>query len=219
MLRYLVPAWLTGAVWGAASLVLLLETNPAVQFLLVVSQIGIVAGGAVRNSPVRLVAQGQAMLTLLPLLACSLARADPFHTLFAGMVLFKIFGVRAIINTAHGRLRALLLANEENGALTGRLAENNRLLDALASTDALTSLPNRRGFDFRLAQDCSGARSENEALSLLLLDVDHFKLFNDHYGHQTGDDCLRRIGAALRAATEARSSPSSSPASTLEAPC
>ncbi len=64
--------------------------------------------------------------------------------------------------------------------------------------DGLTSVSNRSGFDERLASEWARARRNGSALSVVLIDVDHFKRFNDCYGHQAGDDALRRVAAALR---------------------
>lgn len=65
--------------------------------------------------------------------------------------------------------------------------------------DGLTGVHNRRHFDERLQMECSRAQRQHSALSVLLLDVDHFKHYNDHYGHQAGDQCLRQLAATLRA--------------------
>ncbi|MCS3761838.1 diguanylate cyclase domain-containing protein [Bradyrhizobium centrosematis] len=72
-------------------------------------------------------------------------------------------------------------------------------LASLATTDGLTGLANRRAFDERLADEWARARRDDTQLSLLLIDVDHFKKFNDHYGHVAGDGCLRAIGRILSA--------------------
>ncbi len=71
-------------------------------------------------------------------------------------------------------------------------------LNALAMTDGLTGLANRRAFDEGLDREWRRTLREGTQLSLLLIDVDHFKQFNDHYGHQVGDDCLRAVAAALK---------------------
>jgi len=73
-------------------------------------------------------------------------------------------------------------------------------LARLASQDALTGLSNRREFDDRLAYEWHRARRERSSLSLLMLDVDFFKQYNDLHGHPAGDQCLRTIGHALRTA-------------------
>lgn len=72
-------------------------------------------------------------------------------------------------------------------------------LEGQASTDALTGVANRRRFDEALDQEWRRSLRSGEALSLLLLDVDHFKLYNDHYGHVQGDRCLQQVAAALAA--------------------
>lgn len=72
-------------------------------------------------------------------------------------------------------------------------------LKALASSDGLTGLANRRSFDQALAIEWARAQRTRSPLSLLLVDVDHFKLYNDLHGHQKGDDCLRGVGVAMAA--------------------
>jgi diguanylate cyclase (GGDEF)-like protein len=68
----------------------------------------------------------------------------------------------------------------------------------LASLDGLTNLANRRTLDSRLEEEWRTARRAGKPLALLMVDADHFKDFNDRYGHQAGDECLRALAAALR---------------------
>ncbi|KAF0099466.1 MAG: hypothetical protein FD144_3805 [Rhodospirillaceae bacterium] len=75
-------------------------------------------------------------------------------------------------------------------------------LATLAIKDGLTGLANRRHFDDMLQQEWRRAERDGTAVSLLMMDVDNFKKFNDHYGHQAGDSCLKAVAAAL--AAEAR---------------
>jgi len=72
-------------------------------------------------------------------------------------------------------------------------------LAALAAIDGLTGLANRRHFDERLENEWARARREATTLSLLMIDVDHFKKFNDRYGHPAGDACLRSVAGVLAA--------------------
>ncbi|MGA2288995.1 diguanylate cyclase domain-containing protein [Bradyrhizobium sp.] len=78
------------------------------------------------------------------------------------------------------------------------LASNDRLT-VMASIDVLTGLANRRGFQSRLDFEWMKAQQYGNELSLLMIDVDHFKLFNDTYGHPEGDACLSRLGETLAA--------------------
>ncbi|WP_374580809.1 diguanylate cyclase domain-containing protein [Pseudoduganella sp.] len=74
-------------------------------------------------------------------------------------------------------------------------------LDTLANKDGLTGLANRRAFDEQFAVEVARHRRQQSALGVALVDVDHFKLYNDHYGHQLGDECLRRVAQALAQCT------------------
>src|SRR5260221_3756253 len=80
------------------------------------------------------------------------------------------------------------------------LATANRELEKLSRQDGLTGIANRRYFDSYLLIEVRRAVREKAPVSLILSDVDHFKAFNDCYGHQAGDDCLRRVAAALSSA-------------------
>jgi diguanylate cyclase (GGDEF)-like protein len=73
-------------------------------------------------------------------------------------------------------------------------------LTAQSMTDTLTALPNRRAFDMRLALEFGRARRQGQMLSLLAIDVDYFKRFNDRYGHLAGDAALRVVAEVLGAA-------------------
>lgn len=76
----------------------------------------------------------------------------------------------------------------------------NAQLEVLAVTDGLTKLANRRHFDGILEIELARLQRHGGRLSLLMLDVDYFKLFNDNYGHTAGDECLRRVAEVLSGA-------------------
>ena len=80
---------------------------------------------------------------------------------------------------------------------TAELRLLNRKLEALSATDGLTGIANRRHFDATLAAEWTRAARQGHPLALGLLDVDWFKQYNDHYGHQAGDDCLRKVADTL----------------------
>ena len=109
------------------------------------------------------------------------------------------------VRAARNRLPAefVPLARAFN-AMAARLIERERQLVAtnarltvIASIDMLSGLANRRGFQSRLDFEWMKAQQHGSELSLLMIDVDHFKLFNDSYGHPEGDVCLARLGETL----------------------
>jgi diguanylate cyclase (GGDEF)-like protein len=93
-----------------------------------------------------------------------------------------------------GGIGFLLLLKEQDDAL---LHAANRELDRMSRVDGLTSLANRRYFDETLNRAIRDSRRRGEPLTLIMMDVDLFKPYNDVLGHVAGDDCLRAIGRLL----------------------
>ena len=79
------------------------------------------------------------------------------------------------------------------------LKRQSDLLRQMARVDALTGLANRRHFDETLGSEWRRCTRSGNPLSLVMIDLDHFKLLNDHYGHQAGDSCLQQVSACLKA--------------------
>jgi diguanylate cyclase (GGDEF)-like protein len=109
-----------------------------------------------------------------------------------------------LLHIARGRRKALAALDEERTLLEQRVVERthelqvaNEQLANLSITDGLTGLANRRHFDEVLDNEYVRLRRSGAPLSLVLLDVDYFKLFNDTYGHPCGDDCLRQVAALI----------------------
>jgi len=88
----------------------------------------------------------------------------------------------------------------ELGEQRAQLEIANSALEEMATIDSLTGIANRRRFDVFIQQEWLRAHRSREPLSLLLLDADYFKAFNDRYGHQAGDEALRQIANVLRIA-------------------
>ena len=80
---------------------------------------------------------------------------------------------------------------------TAQLQLLNQQLEVMSTTDALTGIANRRHFDAVLASEWSRAGRQGQPLTLGLIDLDWFKKYNDHYGHQAGDECLRQVAKVL----------------------
>ncbi|MGF1733209.1 GGDEF domain-containing response regulator [Photobacterium kasasachensis] len=81
--------------------------------------------------------------------------------------------------------------------LQQQLEETNEQLLLLSTTDGLTGLFNRRRFDEVLNEEWKRGIRSQQPLSFIILDIDHFKAYNDTYGHQAGDDCLREVARTL----------------------
>jgi diguanylate cyclase (GGDEF)-like protein len=98
-----------------------------------------------------------------------------------------------------GFVVATLGTGIRNVLIQMRSSEEHDALDELARVDALTGLPNRRQFDLALKAEWNRARRNGSGLALLMIDIDHFKLLNDTFGHPVGDRRLREVGTALAA--------------------
>jgi len=134
-----------------------------------------------------------------------------FHTGFDSPVGWGI-GLLALITGGSGLVanyraersaRLAYLLNTREALRLAAAAADREKLRALSNTDALTGLANRGSFDQRGAAAFADQRNRGRSATLLMLDIDHFKSFNDFYGHIAGDDCLRavanRIAQVVRA--------------------
>ena len=112
----------------------------------------------------------------------------------AGVVLMAALGMAALEkrkNTELETTQASLLETQE------QLREANAMLSELSIRDGLTGLFNRRHLDIAIETEFRRAGRAQSVLSLLMIDVDHFKAYNDTYGHQQGDECLREVARVL----------------------
>lgn len=125
---------------------------------------------------------------------------DPFqaYLIYSSLALAVLVAIFAAyryrmrsMRTQADRLQSLV---EERTATLERL---NQELQRLTATDGLTGVANRRRFDEALDQEWRRAIRSNAPLACVMIDIDHFKAFNDRYGHLQGDACLRQIAQAL----------------------
>lgn len=122
--------------------------------------------------------------------------------------------VRALVADLVKETQSMAKRNYTLESRLGRIAsevtelrENLQAVQREALTDALTGIPNRKFFDARLQEAAREALSEDEAMSLVLCDIDHFKRFNDNYGHQIGDQVLRLVARTLSDSVKGRDTP------------
>lgn len=115
--------------------------------------------------------------------------------LLAASIVFVLYGNYRL---EHNERMAFLLQAREQ-ALHSALTAAHERLTRMATTDALTDVANRRYFETFLGECWSRAQQQDLCLSLIIVDIDYFKPYNDHYGHQAGDKCLISVAQALRA--------------------
>ena len=94
-------------------------------------------------------------------------------------------------------LNAKLIAMSRISKMRNKLEQVNQQLKILTVEDPLTGIANRRHFNTVFEKEFKRALRNNTALSLIMCDIDHFKLFNDNYGHQQGDSCIQRVANSL----------------------
>jgi diguanylate cyclase (GGDEF)-like protein len=185
VVRFSLLAALASAAYGAlAFLSLALGRDAVVDTIVLVATAAMAGALAGRNAVFPRIALIQIALALGPMaLGAALAPDRGFLALTA-LALFFYGGLIRVIRERHEQLVGLILTEAQ--------------LDTLSQTDALTGIANRRRFDEWIERAWRDARFAGAPLSVLMVDVDHFKRFNDAYGHLAGDDCLRAVATALR---------------------
>lgn len=130
-------------------------------------------------------------------IALTLAGHGPFTLISGGDMAERIFVLQVFLSVAVFMSIPIATALAERNELEKSLYKARDELRGLAATDALTGLGNRRAFDETLEREWNRSIRYREPISLALLDIDHFKRFNDHYGHKPGDECLAKVGHLL----------------------
>lgn len=95
--------------------------------------------------------------------------------------------------------------NNELEQINNELKEANKKLEKISQIDGLTGVYNRYMFDYTISLDWERCRRQFAPLSLLMIDIDFFKIYNDHYGHQAGDECLRQVARIIVSCVESSS--------------
>jgi diguanylate cyclase (GGDEF)-like protein len=205
---------LTGAVWSASFIYAgaVLPSSLQYMFLLIVVMISAVSLALM--VVIREYFLAFVFTAIWPIAWWLLAHIwDQPQNLAIGLLLLAITALLVFAsNGIHTTFRRMLSLNwqqetmaRELGNITNSLRERNRQLQEarrqltdLANVDELTGLGNRRLVNQALRDELRRAQRAGTWLSLILFDVDHFKKYNDHYGHPAGDEVLRRIGDVMR---------------------
>jgi diguanylate cyclase (GGDEF)-like protein len=140
---------------------------------------------------------GSALMVFMTIVFCVIAVAWTATTLHKVDLTRKLAEAEILSLNAGLELR-VEERTQELEQVSSQLTLVNGALELLSQQDGLTGLANRRYFDSCLGDQIAIARRYGRPLALVLCDVDSFKAYNDHYGHQAGDECLKRVASALR---------------------
>ena len=201
-IRLFVAGSLTsGFGWGLSGALLLYGTSPETQAITMGVACAIAHGAAGRAymMPGTAFYNIAFMIGLMSIGAC----ADGNYIYVPAFLLYFVFLASFIVQMVNNRLRQLR-AEQMADRLLHELTEKNELLRVANETlatkaheDSLTGLANRRKFDLELSGSLAAAQRDGSPVSLMMIDVDHFKAFNDTYGHQSGDGCLQLLSGAI----------------------
>lgn len=140
------------------------------------------------------------LVIMILFMAAVLNIQNPYIPVLIGMALIMVSTVLSNLYCSYWQEyeeRTNWLMQQHEHLLLERLASGNRRLEQLARFDPLTEIANRRHFNEFLEQVWSRARKDGQDVALLMMDIDHFKRYNDHYGHPAGDACLKEVAATI----------------------
>ncbi|MGB5830646.1 MAG: diguanylate cyclase, partial [Thiohalocapsa sp.] len=192
--RYsLIGACVAGIVWGAAGYFLFIPASLPHQLFLAFVLGGMVAGAIPLLSILGQAYACFAIPVLLPISFQMLSIGDAAHISMGLMML--IFGLAML--AASAELRRFFQESIDLRLKLSSAIEVGESLEHLLRIDTLTGIPNRRLFEEMLDKEWRRAKREGTVLSLVTADIDYFKSYNDHYGHPSGDTCLREVAQGM----------------------
>ena len=193
---FVIGACAAGVLWGAAGVILFHPDSFPHQVFLAFVLGGMVAGAVPLLSPVDRAYPCFAIPAVLPISIQMLLAGDRIHLIMG--LLIAIFGVAMLASSAQVRRLFLDSANLRHKLYTS--IETGQALERMVRLDTLTGIANRRLFEEELEKEWRRAERDNDALSVISADVDHFKEYNDYYGHLAGDRCLARVAQTMQSA-------------------
>jgi diguanylate cyclase (GGDEF)-like protein len=198
--REAVVLFLEVATGGIACYLCVASKAPlAPDYLVVLCAVILFNGGVTRTRFWMSVVSAAMVLVMFSAGVC-LVPDPPVAILFSSAVVMLASVVFALFGSYRSEYedRANWLVSQHHELLQEEVIHSNQKLDRLSRFDPLTDLANRRHFDEFLAQVWSRAQHDGEEVALLMIDIDHFKKYNDRYGHAQGDACIQAVAKALR---------------------
>ncbi len=193
---FLAGACAAGVVWGLSGILLFHPSSFPHQVVLAFVLGGMVAGAVPLLSPVGHAYWCFAIPVVLPISIRMMLTGDRIHLVMG--VMMVIFGLAMLATSA--QVRRLFRDSEKLRRELYTSIEVEQALEYLVRLDSLTGIPNRRLFEEELGKEWARATRDHAPLSLIMADIDHFKEYNDHYGHPAGDLCLVDVAQAMHRA-------------------
>lgn len=195
-IKYALTTSFSGLAWGLGGL-FVLEASPMAVVVTITAIQGMIMGGALTLGAYLPSFYSFSLPAAAPLVAALVWRGGEGNILLATYTILFILLIIGISKKFNESLRKSWQLTIEKEHLLHELTKANNYQKSLANTDGLTGIANRRRFDDALAKELALISRTKSPLSLLILDVDHFKNFNDSYGHVAGDECLKKIAQIL----------------------
>jgi diguanylate cyclase (GGDEF)-like protein len=197
---YLLLTLVSGVIWGLSAYVIFPSGHTALIALFVLVMASLSAATTVSHAALK---AGPAVwmmpVMILYAVRCIAEWREPENTIGILIIVYLVTLLRYSF-TNHEVIRSAISLKFENLRLLEEVRQANLDLHRISTVDGLTGLANRRNFDDVLAREWRRAVREEKPLSAIMLDIDHFKAYNDNYGHLAGDDCLRNVASMIRAA-------------------
>lgn len=194
---YVIGTFLSGLLWGSLCLFYDPAWPAAYQVVLFAIYTGITAGAFNTNTPYFIAFPAFYMPPVLWLSFTMLRQSNESVNALGALLIIYVVLMYLSALKFHNRFAQSLAIRFENEQLAADLASTNLRLASLADTDELTGLYNRRSMFARLGNEWNRMYRNRRPLSLLYVDIDCFKQYNDTYGHESGDRCLVKVAQVL----------------------
>jgi len=199
---FLLLAFLSGVIWGLSAYIIFPAGDHGLISLFVLVIASLSASTTISHSPLKygpLAWAGPAML--LYAVRC-FTEGERLEYTVSVLIVIYLFTIINLSFKHHDAITSSIALKFENLALLEEVRKGNDILRRASAIDGLTGIANRQSFDECLDREWRRAAREQWPISLIMLDIDYFKLYNDNYGHQGGDECLKKVAAVLAAAVK-----------------
>jgi diguanylate cyclase (GGDEF)-like protein len=197
---YMALALVSGIAWGLSAFIIFPAGSLGHIALLVLVIASLSAATTVSHSALKFGPAAWAGPALLCYaIRCFMEGSELEYTISLLIVVY-LFTIIRYSFEHHGTIEEAISLRFDNLELLDELRMTNDTLRLLSTTDRLTGIANRHYFEEIMSKEWRRAIRENRPLSVILLDIDRFKAYNDNYGHQEGDDCIQKVAAAIAGA-------------------